>query len=100
MIFLVNDWAEKTSILEQLTPGWVLHFEIVLQKLSLRSSILVLVFTVNNSYETDILFGNLDTSWLRFVEFHFEDEIWVSIFTSFPLSFFFTLVVIDILEFL
>lgn len=50
-----------------------MHFKIVLEKLALRSGILVLVFAVNNGDEANILFGNLDSGWLRLVELDLEN---------------------------
>lgn len=55
MVFLVNDWTEKDSVLELLAPGWILHLQIELDKLSLGSSHLVILLITGKGDQANIL---------------------------------------------
>ena len=67
VVFFVDDWTQQTSIFEELSPRWILHLEVVLNELSLRSCKLILFLTLNNCDQAYIFLGNLDSVGLWFV---------------------------------
>jgi hypothetical protein len=82
-----------------LAPRGFIHFQIKRNKLSLRLSLLVLLFVSDQSYEAHVFLGDFNSIGLRLVQLHFEDEIGITFLATFLYLLFTIILILKLLNF-